>query len=110
MIKLKGGPAAGSYAVTRAPLWLRGVVDSGTGKRDVLDQLDDEPSETETVSVYKRVGEAGHVHLNFGAGKKGGRRTGFYALADYEWLPDADGETVRTTTEWRAWCAIEHSS
>ena len=99
---LLDGPAKGSYLVKRAPLFLRAVVNSA-GKGDVLDQIDDTPAADETISVYRRVGEAGHVHLNM----RDRRRTGFYALASYEWLADVDGETVRETREWHAWCSLE---
>lgn len=102
---LKGGPAAGTYMARRAPHWLRAVVSDG-GAKDVLDQLDDTPTEGERVYVYERIGEAGHVHINTGR-KKG---TGFYALATYEYLSDVDGETLRETREWQAWCAIETNS
>ena len=85
MIRLLDGPAAGSYAVKRAPLYLRAVVDPD-GKKDVLDQLDDEPDGIEKIHVYRRVTEAGSVHLNFGGGKRG-RATGFYATGDYDHVP-----------------------
>ena len=100
MIKLTDGPAAGSYAVKRAPLYLRAVVlDS---EKDVLDRIEDTPHELEAVYVYKRDGEAGAVHLNFGGGKSRAR-TGFYATGVYRHLPDVDGKTVRESTAWRAW-------
>ncbi len=104
MIKLNDGPAEGAYAVKRAPLYLRATVDAGTGARDVLDQLDDSPSESEEVVVYKLDGEAGQVHLNFGSGH-GGQRTGFYATGDYHHVPDAGGTDLRDTMDWRRWVA-----
>ena len=106
MIKLIDGPAEGAYAVKRAPLYLRATVDAGTGVRDVLDQLDDSPSEFEEVVVYKLEGEAGTVHLNFGGGR-GGQRTGFYATGDYYHVPDVGGVDVRDREAWRRWCASQ---
>ena len=103
MIRLVDGPAKGTYAVKRAPLYLRATVDAGTGVRDVLDQLTDSPSESEEVVVYKLDGEAGTVHLNFGSGR--GQRTGFYATGDYHHVPGVDGAELRTETAWRRWVA-----
>ena len=85
MLKLKDGPVAGTYMCKRAPFWLRAVVDAN-GKKDVLDQLDDEPAATEKVYVYRCVSEVGHVHINAKRGR------GFYAMADYEYLADVDGD------------------
>lgn len=100
MIKLLDGPVAGTYMVKRAPVFLRAVV-ARDGKKDVLDQLDDEPSEDETIHVYELIGESGWVHINMG--RKG---SGFYATGDYRHVP-MDGEAVRPAIEWRAWCVIE---
>ena len=102
MLKLKNGPVEGSYACKRAPSYLRAVVDA-RGTRDVLDLPNDEPRPDERVYIYRRIGEAGQVHLNMG--RSGG--TGFYALAEYEWIPGTDGEAVRRIEDWRAWCVIE---
>jgi hypothetical protein len=104
MIKLVDGPAEGAYAVKRAPLYLRATVDAGTGARDVLDHVDDSPSESEEVVVYKLEGETGTVHLNFGGGR-GGKRTGFYATGDYYHVGDAVGADLRGTLDWRRWVA-----
>lgn len=106
MMTLRDGPAKGAYMVKRAPLYLRGVT-SPQGESDVLDMLDDEARADEKVSVYRRVTDVGQVHLNFGGGKKTGRRTGFYVLAEYEWLPDVDGEQVREVALWREWCELQ---
>ncbi len=99
MITLVGGPVAGIYEVKRAPLFLRGVVDTVTKEIDVLNELADEPKPTEKVFVYKRQGEVTPVHLNFGGGKGG-----FYAMAEYRFLDDIDGELFRATEPWRTWC------
>lgn len=85
--------------VQRAPLFLRAVV-AEDGTKDVLDQLEDTPSSSERVSVYRRRGEAGHVHLNFGGSN---RRTGFYASAEYQHLSDVDGERLRDNGAWHDW-------
>lgn len=98
MMTLKGGPAAGVYAVRRAPYWLRAVT-SRAGKGDVLDQLDDQPRSGERVHVYRRVGETGWVNV-CGRGKGAGR----YVIAEYEYLADVDGEALRGTDAWHRWC------
>ena len=101
MIQLIDGPAKGSYAVKRAPLFLRAVVGPG-GKTDVLDQLSDRPSKGETVHVYMREGEPGFIHLN--ARGKGGRNiSGFYATGTYYHLPHIDGTTLTDRADWQRW-------
>jgi len=95
---LKDGPAKGTYMVKRAPHYLRAVVTVG-GKKDVLDQLGDEPTAAEKISVYRRIGEASNVHLSMADRRK----SGFYASAEYEWMPDVDGETLRETVTWQRW-------
>lgn len=104
MIKLVDGPAAGAYAVKRAPLYLRATVDAGTGVRDVLDQLTDSPSESEDVVVYKLEGEAGMIHLNFGGTAL---RTGFYVTGNYYHVAPAPVIELRDTEAWRRWCAAQ---
>ncbi len=106
MIKLVDGPAEGAYAVKRAPLYLRAILNTNTGEKDVLDQLDDRPDDFEEMWVYKLEGEAGRVHLNFGSGR-GGQRTGFYATGDYHHVPDAPTAELRDTEAWRRWCAAQ---
>lgn len=97
MITLTGGPAEGTYAVARAPLYLRAVV-AADGKRDVCDLLTDEPRAGESVHVYRQTVNRGHMHIN-----RGGRGSGFYAVADYEHMPDVDGEALREADAWREW-------
>lgn len=101
---LRDGPAAGSYMVKRAPIYLRGVVAQGHGnKRDVLDQLEDTPRPHERVYVYKRDERepVSSVHINRGR-RDGG--SGFTVMCSYDWLPDVDGERLRDNEAWRAWC------
>lgn len=100
MLTLNNGPARGSYAVKRAPIYLRAVVNIN-GKADVLDQLEDTPKPREKVYVYHLVTEVGRVHLNMGSRRGSG--TGFYVLAGYEWVDDVDGEALRDMEAWRAW-------
>lgn len=98
MIKLHGGPAAGTYMVKRAPVFLRAVT-TPSGENDVLNMPEDEPDDKEHVSVYRREGESQTVHLNLS-----GKGSGFYESAEYHHIPDADGEQLRETTAWRVWC------
>ena len=104
MIKLDNGPAEGVYPVRRAPLFLRAVVNCDTGTKDVLDQLVDEPEGADIVSVYRRVGPAGTVHINMGGARKG---SGWYATGEYIHLADVDGGPLREAPEWRAWCRAQ---
>ncbi len=97
MISLQGGLAEGAYAVKRAPLYLRGVLNTLTGEKDVLDQRDDVPGDNEEVSVYKLQGEAGVVHLN------AGKLKGFYATGTYNHVEDVRGVDIRDTMDWRQW-------
>ena len=97
MINLEDGPAQGTYAVKNAPKYLRAVVGSG-GMKDVLDASGDDPQAGEKVSVYRRCGEAGVVHI-----RKSGTGSGFYATGEYRHLPDVDGEGLREYQEWRTW-------
>lgn len=97
MITLQGGPAQGTYMVKGAPILLRATLDAND-KGDVLDQLDDIALPTERVFVYERIGKASAVHINMG--RKG---SGFYAVAQYKYLPDIDGEALRDNEAWRTW-------
>lgn len=101
MITLTDGPAEGSYAVKRAPLYLRAVV-APDGMTDVLDQLTDTPRLREQVSVYRRTTEAGTVHVRLSGSAR--RASGFYAWASYEHMPEVGGEALRDNETWRAWC------
>lgn len=104
MIHLVDGPAKGTYACHRAPLFLRAVVHREHARADVLDQQSDKPLPAETVSVYKRTTEVSWVHLNMGGLRRG---TGMYPMADYEHLPDVDGETLRDNAAWQEWAQAQ---
>lgn len=98
MIQLIGGPAAGAYAVKRAPILLRAV--TGPKGNDVLDQIGDEPADDEDIHVYLlQPGTEGTVHLNTGR-KKG---SGFYATGIYHYLAEIDGAPFRSQEAWRTW-------
>ena len=100
MLTLRDGPVAGKYMVKVAPQFLRAVITVGGNDKDVLDQPGDEPHSYERIHVYRRIGEASHVHLNMGGR---GRSTGFYAMAQYEHMPNVDGERFRETVTWQRW-------
>ena len=105
MITLLGGPCAGSYAVKRAPRYLRAVI-GPNGKRDVLDQYDDTPAEGERVYIYRlHPGTEGVVHLKAGKGM-----SGFYALGTYTPVEEVDGEQLRDTEAWRSWATARAES
>lgn len=104
MITLCDGPAIGTYLVKRAPLYLRAVIDSSTGAKDVLNELDDDPTLTESIFVYKLEGEVHPVHLLLSPRSA----SGFYVMGKYNYLPDVNGELLRETAAWRSW-VIAHT-
>ncbi len=88
------GPAAGeSLPLKRTPRLLR-VTQNGP-IFDALDQLEDEPDETELIYVYQLVAAPqGWVTT----------ATGRYPIAEYRFIdpPPGDG-LVRRTHAWRGW-------
>jgi hypothetical protein len=96
-VRALDGPAAGvTLNVARAPLFLR-LVCTGTSW-DALDQPWDIPKAGEIVHVYRRAGAVTHVCT---------RGAGCYESADYEHVPDVDGEQLRATAAWRAWARAQ---
>jgi len=98
VITLLDGPAKGTYMCKGAPLFVRATLDA-SDKGDVLDQVDDVALPVERIYIYERCGQASIVHMNMGR-RKG---TGFYARADYRYLPDVDGEALRDNAAMKAW-------
>lgn len=88
------GPAQGeTLQLKRSPRFLR-VTQNGP-VFDALDQLDDEPEETEIIYVYEIVEPPrGYVTTT----------TGIYPIAQYRFItpPPGDG-LVRRTHAWRGW-------
>ena len=101
MLTLIDGPCEGSYMVKRSPLYLRAVVDKN-GEKDVLDQVEDQPKELETVYVYQREGNAGVVHINAAKVK------GYFVMANYRYMAEVQGEDLRDNVAWQTW-ATEHA-
>ena len=101
MIRLLDGPAEGTYALKRAPAYGRAVV-TDRGETDVLDQLEDIARPGETVSVYRLVTPVSTIHV-----RMSGRGSGFYPMADYEHMPDVDGEAMRDNAAWREWAQAQ---
>lgn len=99
MIKLDDGPCKGAYALGRAPVYLRATIDA-QGKADCLDQLTDTPAEGERVHVYRQTEYRGPVIIHMARP----RRAIWTHSADYTYLSDVDGEQLRETDAWRAWC------
>lgn len=101
--KILDGPAAEhSFLLTRAPLFLRVVNQSG--KWDALDQLADTPAANELVYVYRRHGTPGHVHINSRDPKTGKRNGGMYTLAEYKYFETQPiDSTVRDNKLWQEW-------
>jgi len=109
MTEFDDGPAKGQVLqLRRAPLFLRVVLDtrSGKGEWDGLDQLDDTPRTYETVYVYRRVGAPGYYFPDWTEG--GRRKGGRFARARYRFYGQQPGDaTTRDTATWRAWCLDE---
>lgn len=105
MITFINGPASGTVLeLQRAPQLLRVVVDETDGRVDALDQLDDTPGPSERVHVYRRTRYGGQI---FACARGRGARSSVIQDADYEHLPDVDGEQLRDTAPWRAWAESE---
>jgi hypothetical protein len=106
MTRFTDGPAQGQVLeLRRAPVFLR-VVRAGE-KWDALDQLDDKPSDDETVCVYELVGEPGRMHIN-ATRRAGGCR--WVTIAEYKLL---EGEQpadaiLRDAGAWRSWACAEN--
>ncbi len=97
MLNLIDGPCMGIFMVKRAPKYLRAVVNT-KGKTDVLDQIEDTPGEDEIVYVYRLEGSNGIVHIH---GKPS--VCGWYALGQYHWMPEVNGQELRDNTAWQKW-------
>jgi len=96
---LNGPLGGGALMLRRAPLFLR-VTRDAKGKFDALDQLTDTPDPAEAIFVYRRKGKAGSLHIDYTR-----RRSAWFAIAEYELLPEQPVEEVmRSTEKWRAWC------
>lgn len=110
-VVLLDGPCEGTYSVRRSPHFLRAVI-SKTGKRDLLDQLNDEPRADETVHVYEADGHTWSVEQARYQGiflcGRGMDRTA--ADGDYTYRADVDGETLRDRDAWREWCFAQPHS
>lgn len=102
-VQFVGGPLDGrELSLQRGPLFIRGVVNRGNGRRDALDLLDDEPRPNETVSVYQLVWRTPTSHIC----SRGEGCTLSY-MGTYRWREDVDGEQLRDTEAWRAWAQAE---
>ncbi len=106
MITFFKGPANGIVLdLRRAPLFLR-VVQKITKEFDALDQLDDEPTFSERLFAYRRVGKAGRVHIQHTY--KGKRTCGWYAMAEYRFVDPQPGDDVmRSKEKWQAWAKAQ---
>jgi hypothetical protein len=87
--------------VKRAPVFLRAVID-GKGEIDVLDQIGDRPGRSEKIYIYKRVGGFTDIHVLMSPRSK----SGWYVLANYQHMPDVDGEQFRDNGDWQTWATM----
>ena len=110
-VRFLDGPAAGrSLGLRRVPLFLRVTIDRRSGRVDALDQLDDVPMPGEAVHVYQGDRETlmalpqDWIICVRTADGMGRAATG---SGDYRHRPDVDGEQLRDTGAWRAWCRAQ---
>lgn len=105
MITFKDGPAIGQTLMCRhAPMWLR-VVQGPDGQWDALDKSIDMPRLSETIYLYRRVGDVGSLHVRMQRGR-GGHSGGYFATAQYEFVePQPEEEVMRGIRVWKMWLA-----
>lgn len=96
-LKLRNGPAEGSYFCARAPFFLRATV--AGEKKDVLDLLMDKPEMHGEIHVYRQVSTGVRVHLC--AQPRSASR--YYEVSEYEHMANVDGDNVRSDGEWHQW-------
>lgn len=91
MTRFLDGPAEGVQLMLRnAPEVLRVVRDRRDGKWDALDAPEDEPTPSEEVFHYRRVGSVGYAHVDYRT--RAGRRAGqTVARADYHFIQNRSG-------------------
>jgi hypothetical protein len=110
-VRFLNGPAAGStLGLRRVPIFLRVVIHRSTGKVDALDQLDDEPLEAEAIYVYQGVpGTLMALRGDIIVCVRGadGMQAAATGSGDYRHRSDVDGEQMRETGAWRAWCLAQ---
>lgn len=111
MVRFLDGPAAGeSLMLRRIPTLLR-VVRSRNGAWDALDQLDDEPKPTETITVYRRRDDLAISKYFLCSRGKGKRESGQYWNAAYSVLAEQPADNqVRTTAAWQSWADAQVKS
>lgn len=90
----------------RVPKYIRAVhatsPPDGIGEWDALDQLDDEPVEDESITVF-RLHEKSNMHIEY-TDKKTGRRCGkWLSLATYRLHSEQPGNAARDNDAWRKW-------
>jgi len=105
-VVLADGPAAGHYSIRRAPHFLRAVRFETV--QDVLDQLNDTPRLGETVYVYELdTSEPWFDPESFERATLAIICPPPGARGTYRHRADVDGETLRETEAWRAWCRAQ---
>lgn len=104
MTRFIDGPAKGTTLfLRRAPHYLRVVQGpdgpTAPGTIDALDQLDDTPRASETVTAYEMVGGPSHMHVN-----RGRLGCAWYRGGEYRMVAEQpDDATLRDAARWRAW-------
>jgi hypothetical protein len=110
-VLFRDGPAADwTLALRRVPVFLRVVIDRATDQVDALDQLDDVPAPSEAVHVYQAVPGttwALRGDIVICVRGAGGMQQAATGRGVYEHRADVDGEQLRDTEAWRAWCRAQ---
>lgn len=102
MTTFTNGPAMGKILfLQRAPMFLRVVADGN--RIAALDLVTDQPADTATIHVYRRVGDVFHAHVHRAGGKGG-----WYQGAAYEIHSNRPEESIlRDQAHWQQWCQTE---
>ncbi len=115
MTKFLGGPANGrTLMLKRQPLYLRVTCVQSESfdpiSWDALDQIDDEPSEHETIYAYRLTKQEGRAFVDGRNPKTGKRWGGNYAIGAYTFIDEQPpDEAMRTRERWEEWVQADHA-
>ncbi len=105
MTTFEGPPAAGkALSLSRSPVLLRVTLTQNSGEIDALDQLDDEPRDTERIFVYILDGNSSGCFID-GEDKDGKRWGHRHQMAHYKLFEHQPEDAVmRDNARWHEWC------
>ena len=104
MVTFLDGPAAGqSLHLARTPILLRVTHDPQADRWDALDQLEDQPTESERIYVYELATEPSRVFVDYRDGR--GRRGMSMLHASYRLVRSCPPPTeMQARHGWFEWC------